>query len=71
MGGGLLLVALASFVLSCGSGRDFIPETHEVSEVAKPRDTTGYEYVARRPLGVVGLAEARGMDPKTTARALD
>jgi hypothetical protein len=58
--------------LACSGGRDFIPETHEVHEVSgAPRDPGGYEYIAKRPLGVVGLAEARGMDPAITARVVD
>jgi hypothetical protein len=70
--GRLFKFSLSSIALACGSGRDFIPETHEVHDVAPaPRDTTGYDYIARRPLGVIGLAEARGIDPAEAARVLD
>jgi hypothetical protein len=71
----LCLAALACALgcaLGCGGGRDFIPETHEVHGVTRtPHDTGGYEYIAKRPLGVVGLAEARGMDPADVARVVD
>jgi hypothetical protein len=49
--------------VACGSGRDYIPETHDVQG--------GYEYVAKRTMGVVGLAEARGLDPAGAARVID
>lgn len=61
-------------VTACGGGRDVIPETHDVRGVAGDpghKDTGGYEYIAKRPLGAVGLAEARGMDPTTTAKVID
>lgn len=37
----------------------------------RPRDPGDYEHVARRPLAVVGLAEARGMGAATSARVAD
>jgi hypothetical protein len=33
--------------------------------------TQGYDYVARRPLAVVALAEARGLDPAVARLAVD
>jgi hypothetical protein len=33
--------------------------------------TQGYDYVARRPLAVVALAEARGIDPAVARLAVD
>jgi hypothetical protein len=67
---GCLLLFVAA--IACGSSRDYVPETHEVHGVAPPpREETGYEHIARRPLGVVGLAEARGLDPAAVARVVD
>ena len=63
--------------MGCGSGRDVIPETHDVRGVAddparpEARDKGGYEYVAKRALSVVGLAEARGMDREGTVRIVE
>jgi hypothetical protein len=36
-----------------------------------PGDSQGYEYVARRPLAVVALAEARGIDLPVAKAAID
>jgi hypothetical protein len=38
---------------------------------AAARSPEGYEYVARRPLAVVALAEARGLDPAIARAAVD
>jgi hypothetical protein len=66
---GLLLLALPS----CGAAaRDVVPASHDTvvdGGAAQPSADTGYEYVARRPLAVVALAEARGIAPEL-ARAL-
>ena len=73
----LALVSLAS--LSCAGGAgEGDPEAHpgwrEV-RVTDPAPTgpggQGYEYVARRPLAVVALAEARGVDPLAARAAID
>jgi hypothetical protein len=63
------------FVLAaCGGGRDVIPETKDVRE-STPADgraaasNGGYEFVARRPLGSVGLAEARGLSSDVAEQA--
>ena len=71
------LVAILFASMGCGSGRDVIPETHDVRGVAddparpEARDKGGYEYVAKRALSVVGLAEARGMDREGTVRIVE
>ena len=60
--------------MACGGTRDVVPETHDVHEVtpAGPADqNASYAYVARRPLGIVGLAEARGIASDLAARAVD
>jgi hypothetical protein len=59
---------------ACGGGRDVIPETHDVRGVAAgagERDPGDYEYVARRAMAVVGVAEARGFEAATTAAVTD
>jgi len=69
---GIPLGLLGLLALACGSGRDVIPETHDVQGVAAtPKDKGAYEAIARRPLGVVGLAEARGLDPAEAARVVE
>ncbi len=70
----IFLVLLASSLPSCGgSSRDVVPESQDVvSHVAGPaRGPEGYDYVARRPLAVVALAEARGIEPVTARAAVD
>ncbi len=59
---------------ACASSRDVIPETHDVREEqtsAGQPPGDGYAYVAKRPYGVVALAEARGMPNEIAARAVD
>jgi len=60
---------------SCaGSGRDVVPESRDVrvvGESATPESAQGYEYVARRPLALVALAEARGISPALAREAID
>jgi len=64
--------------LSCGGPhRDAIPESRDVTVQGGPPAAgggvgdQGYEYVARRPLAVVALAEARGIDAATARDAVD
>jgi hypothetical protein len=57
---------------ACGGGRDVVPETHDTRGAGGPaQDPQGYEYVARRPLSLVALAEARGIAPDVARRAVD
>lgn len=52
--------------------RDAVPESHDVVvSDPGPAGEQGYEYVARRPLAVVALAEARGLDPAIARAAID
>jgi hypothetical protein len=70
----LSLLALLSLCPSCGGGgRDVIPESRDVtsSGAAPARNDEGYEYVARRPLAVVALAEARGVDAPVARAAVE
>jgi hypothetical protein len=72
MKAGLLL----PFLLGCagGSGRDVVPEMREVRVIdasAVVDDPRGYEYVARRPLALVALAEARGIAPEVAREAVE
>jgi hypothetical protein len=60
-----------------GPSRDVVPETREV-HVAAGADsgagspaTEGYVYVAKRPHGLVALAEARGLDEGAVRAAVD
>jgi hypothetical protein len=70
------LASLASLSCAGGAGEgdpDAHPGWREVRVTAPPTDPggQGYEYVARRPLAVVGLAEARGVDPLAARAAID
>jgi hypothetical protein len=71
------LLLLFPYGVSCGGGRDVIPETHDVRGVSADRsrpdagDQGGYEYVAKRALCVIGVAESRGIDREATARIID
>ena len=47
-------------VAACGPTRDVVPESHDVQRAA-PAGEGGYEYVARRPMGIVAVAESRGL----------
>jgi hypothetical protein len=67
----LILSLCASCAVAGGEGHDLVPPSRDVvvRNTDRPPPPQGYEYIARRPLGVVALAEARGLDPPM-ARAL-
>ena len=73
----LFLVATIGSLGSCAKegadARDVVPESHDVvvDAAARARTSEGYEYVARRPLAVIGLAEARGIAPDAARAAVD
>jgi len=78
----VIAAALAAFagagVSTCaGPSRDVVPETHEVHVVpgvdagAAAPLADGYVYVAKRPHGLVALAEARGLDDGAVRAAVD
>jgi hypothetical protein len=72
--GGAAAVYLACVAaLGCGGGgRDVVPVTHEVhGDGAGPGAPSDYVHVARRPHGVVALAEARGLEDAVAARATE
>lgn len=49
-----------------------MPESRDVVVTNPgPAGEQGYDYVARRPLAVVALAEARGLDPAVARAAID
>jgi hypothetical protein len=51
-----------------------VPESRDVRVAgsgATPANAQGYEYVARRPLAVVALAEARGIAPDVARSTID
>jgi hypothetical protein len=55
-----------------GGARDVVPETHDTRGPGdRTQDPQGYEYVARRPLALVALAEARGIAPAVARDAID
>ena len=72
-------VCLAGGLEGCGaSGRDVVPESRDVVVSGAPAagaagggSGEGYEYVARRPLAVVALAEARGLDAAVSRAAIE
>lgn len=53
-----------------GDGRDVVPPSRDV-RVAEAVARQGYEYVARRPLATVALAEARGLAADVARDAID
>jgi hypothetical protein len=71
------LPVISIFLLSCagagGDARDVVPESHDVvvDAGARARSAEAYEYVARRPLAVVALAEARGIAPDVARAAIE
>jgi hypothetical protein len=77
LGGGVIVAPpLGGGDLSCTPRgvRDVIPESHDVRVLdagTAPEGTRGYEYIARRPLAVVALAEARGIAPDLARAAVD
>ena len=51
-----------------------VPESHDVRVLdagSATEGAQGYEYVARRPLALVALAEARGLAPDVAREAID
>jgi len=57
-----------------GGGRDVVPASKDVvgdAPTAGDAGAEGYAYVARRPLAVVALADARGIDPQVARAAVD
>ena len=69
----VLLAASLATAACAGGGRDVVPESRDVvtDTRAAPQGAQGYEYVARRPLAVVALAEARGLESITAHAAVD
>jgi len=68
----LFVALLTSCAGSGGEGHDIVPQSHDVQ--VQGTDSTrsqGYDYVAKRPLAVVALAEARGLDPLVAKAAVD
>jgi hypothetical protein len=71
-----IAIAALATALACGGaggeGRDSVPESRDVVVNAAPGGgDQGYDYVARRPLAVVALAEARGIDPDVARAAVN
>ncbi len=72
--GGALAVLLLSCAGAGGEGHDVVPPSHDVqvrgADATNP-SAQGYDYVAKRPLAVVALAEARGLDVAVAHAAVD
>jgi hypothetical protein len=70
-----LTFALAISALSCSPGRDVVPVSKDITNNAVgtdgPKPVDAYEYVARRKLGTVALAEGRGIPKEVAGRAVD
>jgi hypothetical protein len=70
-----VFLALSALLVGCaGSGRDVVPETHDVHGVMgvdAGATAGGYEYIAKRPLGVVAVAESRGLPRDVVVRVVD
>ena len=65
-------VAFASCAGAGDEGRDVVPASHDVvGGAATAESAEGYDYVARRPLAVVALAEGRGLDAVIARAAVD
>jgi len=73
----LVLLLAGASIASCSAGggaRDVVPESRDVRGVdpaTAPPAPDAYEYVARRPLTTVGLAEGRGLPREVAQRATD
>jgi hypothetical protein len=67
------LVLAAALLAACAGSSDIVPVSHDVVGNAGGSGTTpeGYDYVARRPLATIGLAEGRGLDPAVARAAVD
>ncbi len=64
----------SALLLRGRGGRDVVPPSHDVvgdGGTGGGQSQEGYAYVARRPLAVVALAEARGVDPGIAKVAVD
>jgi hypothetical protein len=74
-----MLHFLSLVSVACGGGaKDIVPESRDVRvtdpaaiDDAYKKASDGYVYVARRSLGIVALAEARGMDDAVATRVID
>ena len=65
-------LALSSCAGAGDEGRDVVPASRDVvGGAAAARTPEGYDYVARRPLAVVALAEGRGLDAAVARAAID
>lgn len=67
------LLAIVFCVAGCsGESRDVVGPSHDVVQAGTAnRSADGYEYVAKRPLAVVALAEARGVAVDAARVAID
>ncbi len=61
----------AMAAMACAPARDVVPESRDVTGTPPPAAAAGYEYVAKRPLGVVGVAESRGLTHEVVKAVTD
>jgi hypothetical protein len=66
-------MALSALLAGCaGSARDIVPESHDVHGAqGVDAGAGGYEYIAKRPLGVVAVAESRGLPRDVVVRIVE
>ena len=71
--GRALAIGLIGLAHCSSATQDVVPSSRDVVVDGGPtsRSPDGYEYVARRPNGVVALAEARGIEPALARAAVD
>ncbi len=77
LGAAAALHVTAGLSTCAGPSRDVVPDTHElrvgpgVDAGAAAPPPEGYVYVAKRPHGLVALAEARGLDDGAARSVID
>jgi len=69
----LVLLSCAGAAGGGGGGHDVVPQSRDVQVRGEDgaNASQGYEYVARRPLAVVALAEARGLEAPLARAMVD
>src|SRR6516225_7108956 len=68
--GGVIAVVGCASTGCAGSARDVVPTTHDV-QVSGANARGNYAYVARRPLGFVGLSSQDGLGADVAQGAVD
>ena len=68
----LVLALFAALEVGCAGGgqRDLVGDSHDVAG-GPARGADAYVYIARRPLAILALAEARGLSDDDLHRVID